>query len=317
MNWVDLVIIITLFYFTLEGIGRSVVLEIFDFFSFFIALVLSLRFYNVVTILLENNFTLPHSLSNVLGFIFLWFLVEIILLIFSGMFFKQIKKFIPLKLDKLLGIVPAFLKGIIFVAIFLVLVATFPVQPKIKKDVNQSKIGSYILSKTYRLESPLKGVFGGLTNDTLTFLTVKPKTSETVDIGFKNRQYFFDEKMEMAMIELVNKERASMGFKALVFDRKLGQVARVHSADMFTRGYFSHYSPEGDSVADRAQKEDIDFLVIGENLAYAPSLDLAHQGLINSQGHRANILSLDFGHIGVGVANSDEYGIMFTQVFSN
>lgn len=317
MNWVDLLIIVVLIYFVLEGIGKSLILEIIDFSSFALALVLSLRFYNLAAIQFERYFQIPHSLANVLGFITIWFLAETILFILARILLAHFKRVIPSSADRLLGVIPATLKGIVFIAIFLVLIATFPIQPKIKKDVQDSNIGSYLLSQTYQLETPLKNVFGGITYDTLTFLTVKPKTDQSVDIGFKNNKFFYDEKMEFSMIELVNKERANRGLKEVVFDAKLRKVARGHSADMFNKGYFSHYSQEGESVADRAQKAGVDFLVIGENLAYAPNLELAHQGLMNSPGHKANILSYDFGKIGIGIANGDEFSIMFTQVFSN
>jgi uncharacterized protein YkwD len=58
-------------------------------------------------------------------------------------------------------------------------------------------------------------------------------------------------------------------------------------------------------------------LVIGENLAYAPNLELAHTGLMNSEGHRANILSPDFNKVGIGIEDGGVYGLMVTQVFSN
>lgn len=57
--------------------------------------------------------------------------------------------------------------------------------------------------------------------------------------------------------------------------------------------------------------------MVGENLAFAPNLELAHQGLMNSPGHRANILSSDYYKIGIGIAQSEDYGLMITQVFSN
>ena len=116
---------------------------------------------------------------------------------------------------------------------------------------------------------------------------------------------------------MVNSEREQRGFKKLSFDPNLRDVGRLHSADMFRRGYFSHYSPEGKSVAERAVEAGIDYLVIGENLAYAPNLELSHRGLMNSPGHRANILSSDFGKIGIGIQDGVVYGLMVTQVFSN
>ncbi len=79
MNWVDLVIIAVLIFFTFEGLGRSFIGETLDFFSFLAALVLSLRFYNQLAALLQSQFNLAHSLANVLGFFLVWSIVEIIL----------------------------------------------------------------------------------------------------------------------------------------------------------------------------------------------------------------------------------------------
>jgi uncharacterized protein YkwD len=53
----------------------------------------------------------------------------------------------------------------------------------------------------------------------------------------------------------------------------------------------------------------------GENLAGAPSVERAHSGLMNSPGHRANILNPNFTHIGIGALNVGPYGMMFTQMF--
>lgn len=316
LNFVDLVIITALFVFALEAYGRPLIAELVDFLSFLLAFFLSFRYYNLLASVFEDKFDTPHGLSLVLGFMFTWFLVETIFFLLVRFLSPRIPK-LKVKGEKFLSIIPALLRGLIFIALFLVLIATFPIQPSIKKAVNDSKIGSLILKHAYQFEQPLKNVFGGVANDSLTFLTIKPKTNESVDLGFKTADFKVDEKEESSMIELVNKERTSKGLKALVFNAKLRAPARAHSGDMFTRGYFSHYSPEGESISERAEKSGIDYLVIGENLAYAPSLELAHKGLMNSEGHRANILSPDFGKIGVGVMDGGIYGKMYTQVFSN
>lgn len=316
MNWVDAVIIGSLVFFALESLGRPLVLELIDLISFLISFFLSFRFYNIFAKFFEIQFQIPHGLSLVLGFMAAWFLSEIIFYLMVKVIFPVIPK-IKFLGSGVLSIIPAVLRGLIFVAIILVITATFPIQPIIKKAVLDSKIGSEILKKAYALEQPVKSVFGGLANDSLTFLTIKPKTDEKVNLGFQTSNFSIDTKSEQTMIGLVNFERTSRGLKALSFDSNLRIIARAHSADMFTRGYFSHYSPEGLTVADRATKANIDFLVIGENLAYAPSVDLAHKGLMNSEGHRANILSTDYGKIGIGVMDGGVYGEMFTQVFSN
>lgn len=315
-NWVDLVIIILLVYFVLEGIGRSLILELLDFASFLTAFFISFRYYNLPARFFESQFQIPHGLSLVMGFMAAWFISEVVFYLLVRIFFPKIPKLKFLGAQTLSAI-PSFLRGLVFVALALVLIATFPVQPSLKKVVLDSRLGSLILKNAYALEQPVKNVFGGVTNDTLTFLTIRPKTNERVNLGFQTTEFSTDPESERAMIQLVNKERESRGLKSLVFDAKLTDVVRAHSADMFERGYFSHYSPEGETVADRATRAGVDFLVIGENLAYAPNVQLAHQGLMNSEGHKANILSSDYGKIGIGVIDGGVYGRMFTQVFSN
>lgn len=61
----------------------------------------------------------------------------------------------------------------------------------------------------------------------------------------------------------------------------------------------------------------IKFVAAGENLALAPSTELAMEGLMNSPGHRANILSPQFGKIGIGAMQGGIYGLMFTQEFTD
>lgn len=313
-NWVDWIIIGALIVFALESLGRSFILEFLDLISFLMAFFISFSYYNLPAQFLESQFQIAHGLSLVLGFMSMWFISEIIFFLLVRILLPKLPK---LALPAILSIVPSFLRGLIFIALILVITATFPIQPAIKRAVLDSKLGSQILKNAYSLEQPVKNVFGGVSNDTLTFLTIKPKTNERVDLGFQTEKYNLDELSESTMVSLVNKERVDRGLKRLIVDDKLRSIARFFSQDMLKRGYFSHYSPEGETVADRALAQEVDFLVIGENLAYAPTVELAHKGLMNSEGHRANILSTDYQRIGIGVIDGGVYGKMFTQVFSN
>ena len=62
---------------------------------------------------------------------------------------------------------------------------------------------------------------------------------------------------------------------------------------------------------------NIVFTYAGENLALAPSVDLAMKGLMQSPGHKANILSTNFHRVGVGVIDGGIYGEMFCQEFTD
>lgn len=302
MNWVDLVIIILLLFFIYESIGRNFIGELLDSASFIIAFIFSLRFYSEFANLYIDYFRVPNSLGKIFGFLSVWFLVEII--------FFALTHFVLFKVLSITGspkwlnrfsFIPALFRGLVFICIILVLLGTFPIQPKIKKDIQDSTLGSALLNQTYQLEGPLKGVFGGITEDTFTFLTIKPRSDETVDLGFKTSEFLANPAFESQLIELVNNEREQRNLNRLTVDKELTEIARGHSSDMFRRGYFAHNSPEGKNVSDRASEKNYSFLVIGENLAYAPSVTLAHKGLMESEGHRRNILSPEFNNIGIGI----------------
>jgi uncharacterized protein YkwD len=126
-----------------------------------------------------------------------------------------------------------------------------------------------------------------------------------------------DPESEAALLRLVNQERGLAGLAPLVADEALRTVAREHSQEMFTLGYFSHDSPVSGSPADRVRRAGIRFGIAAENLAYAPAVDVAHRSLMGSADHRRNILSPDLRRIGVGVVQSGVWGRMFTQSFTD
>jgi uncharacterized protein YkwD len=86
---------------------------------------------------------------------------------------------------------------------------------------------------------------------------------------------------------------------------------------MFARSYFSHVSPEGEDLSNRMREARVGYLAAGENLALAPTLFSAHSGLMQSPGHRANILRPQFGRLGIGILDGGRHGLMVTQAFRN
>ncbi len=198
-------------------------------------------------------------------------------------------------------------------------VIALPSSPALRDLVTNSTIGSHLIANTAFLEGKINQVFGGALKETLTYLTIEPSSNESVDLKFKVANPVVDESAEQGMLRLVNLERMDRGLKPLEFDESLRDLARDYSADMFRRGYFSHYTPDNPSLSpfDRMENAGIIFLSAGENLALAPTTTYAMQGLMNSPGHKANILSEDFGKIGIGVMDGGIYGKMFTQEFTN
>ncbi|KKR88016.1 MAG: hypothetical protein UU34_C0001G0013 [Candidatus Curtissbacteria bacterium GW2011_GWA1_41_11] len=317
MNWVDFIILLIVSLFAAEGLRRGFFNQIFNILGFIFSLVLALGLYSHAANLLISLFNLPPIAANPIGFLIVWIVAETV---FFTLIRRALKKYLSYfdndKINKYLGFLPAALNAFLFLAFVLLFVVSLPIRPDIKKDIYDSKIGSFLVGRVTALEKPLNNVFGPITKQGLTFLTIRPEDKGAINLQFTQDQLTIDSLSEQEMFNLVNQERIRFGSKALVWDELLDQVGRKHSEDMFKRGYFSHFSPEGKDVGNRLLENGIEYSFAGENLALAPNIDRAHTGLMNSEGHRRNILDPAFGKIGIGVVDGGVYGKMFTQVFT-
>lgn len=318
MNWVDVTIIGALLFFSVIGYFKGFIRQLGDFLILAISFLASMRLYGLFSANLVSRFSLPASFANVAAFFLVWIVIQFILNIAFYFLYRRIPEEVRGSgINRFLGALPGFLWGFVFLAIFLTLFVAFPLPSRYRDEILKSRTGSYIISQSSLLERQVKNVFGGAINDTLTFLTVKPRSGETVDLGFKTTKVTVDTESEQKMLELVNKERTKRGLKALVMDEKLQEVARAHSKDMFGKGYFAHENPDGLDPFQRMERAGIKYQAAGENLALAPNVDLAHQGLMKSPGHKANILTAEFGKVGIGCIDGGQYGKMFSQEFSD
>jgi hypothetical protein len=126
---------------------------------------------------------------------------------------------------------------------------------------------------------------------------------------------------EYQLFIYLNKARKSYGFPKLFFQNDLRTVARKHSQDMARHDYFAHEGRSGTTPKDRFEQLDITEVVSGENLAkirgYKDPVLRAHDGLMNSPGHKANILSEHYNCVGIGLAVAKDKTYYFTQNFSH
>lgn len=317
-NWVDLVILVVLVAYLFQGLMAGFLVLLADLLSFITSLFLAFRFYPAAADFLLSRFAIPQSFAKATGFIVLAILAEALFGFFFRLFVSRLPRgWFGHHLNRLFGVFPALANGAIIVTFFLVAALGLPTPGFIKQDIGESRIGGYLLAYASGAERAAREVFAEAVNDTLTFLTIKPGSGERLSLYFTAREYFVSPEAERRLFELTNQERVSQGLSSLVFDESLAQVARLHAADMFTRGYFGHVSPEGVGPSDRLRAADIIYNVAGENLALAPSAQIAHQGLMRSPGHQANILEPDFGKAGIGALDGGIYGIMFVQVFTD
>lgn len=325
LNGLDLLILFVIVFYAYEGIVLGFSLAALDLLSFILSFFLALKFYGLLAMFLGRVFAIPLGFANALGFFFVALLAEILL----NLLIRKLFKFLPRisaenkffktykKLDHFLGILPGIVSAGIILSFLLSVIIALPSSPFLKQVVASSKIGSYLVANTAFMEKKLNDIFGGALHETLTFFTVEPKSTESVQLNFKVANGSVDSQAEEKMLRLLNLEREKKGFVALKMDPALRGVARAHSQDMFQKGYFSHYNLEGQSPFDRMNQAGIEYGYAGENLALAPSTDLAMQGLMNSPGHRANILKPEFRKIGIGVIDGGIYGKMFSQEFTD
>lgn len=102
----------------------------------------------------------------------------------------------------------------------------------------------------------------------------------------------------------VNAHRQSLGLAALTWHPAAAAVAQAHSEDMVRRGYFAHVDPDGHDPADRLAAANVAYWSAAENIVSdAPTADSALAAWLGSDGHRANLESVEYTHQGIGVVN--------------
>jgi uncharacterized protein YkwD len=126
--------------------------------------------------------------------------------------------------------------------------------------------------------------------------------------------------IERRAFEQTNLARAENGLAPLAWDAELCRMARAHSERMALNGFFSHETPEGLQLKERARASGIlHFRVIGENIAYNKGYDdpggFAVERWMTSSGHRANMLYGGFQASAIGGYISADGSVYLTQVF--
>ncbi|MFC1749370.1 CAP domain-containing protein [Pseudomonadota bacterium] len=126
--------------------------------------------------------------------------------------------------------------------------------------------------------------------------------------------------MEWRMLKLLNKDRKRHSLKPVRMQEDLREVARAHSEDMAKKDYFDHVNLSAQSPADRLKMSGVTDVISGENLAkiggHPNPTQFAETGLMNSPGHRANILNKTYNTVGIGVIESRDKIYYFTQNFA-
>lgn len=222
------------------------------------------------------------------------------------------------RIDRFLGLLPGALAGGLIAALVLAPLAVAAPGLSLAGSLRETRLAATLLEWDARfLQAVQVRPLLQAAADTLPLPSVAAQREEVRDLPFRVEadELAPDPEAEAQLLALVNGEREAVGLPALAFDEALVPVGRAHAVEMFEQGYFAHESPTTGDPFDRLAAANITYLAAGENLAFAPDLLTAHRGLINSPGHRANILSPAFGRAGMAVIRSRYHGLMIVQIF--
>jgi len=226
-----------------------------------------------------------------------------------------------------------------------------------EKDSKQiSKQAGNVLENTTKLIQPTMQSISNTSSSTVTPV-MKSLGNITTQVSdrlyhdpMKDKPVIVIPTLEYKIHDLINQQRDQNGLKPLMFDTRLNLIARSHSDDMASRGYFEHDTPEGLSFSDRYHKAGYScekqygatsnsYMISegGENIfqnnlydskrwtnGYLTFVDWNDMdkiasstvdGWMNSSGHRHNILTPYYDGEGIGVAISTDDKVYITEDF--
>ena len=318
MNWVDFILLIILLLSIVSSVRQGFILSTLDLLCWVGSLILAFSLYSPLTGLLDTYAPAIGVWSTPISFIIILVSSRVILDSLAHRFLLKIPANTHTTLvNRLLGILPGVINGFLWVVVFSSLLLLTPLTSKVSEKGRTSKLSDWAIARVSWLEDQLAPVFSELFNRIVPKPSAAIAEQESIKLPFTVNDSTPRADLEAEMLSMVNKERMKHGLKALRDDPALAVVARKHSADMFARGYFSHITPDGINPFQRIRREKILYVTAGENLALAQTLAIAHAGLMNSPGHKANILRPAFGRLGIGILDGGVYGLMITQNFRN
>ncbi len=324
-NLIDISIIVFAVYLIWQGLRTGFVGGILNLLTTVISFLLGTFLYPYVGSFLSQTFKVNENFALVAGFFLVLIFCEVVFSLLLGYFYSHFVKLykksaLVAKIDRYLGVVPSLVTGLFLVSLLMLLILTLPVKPWLREPIQDSWWGKNVVVRGSSFVPTVEKWLNKTPYKNLVYLVtpISPNSKESQNLNIPaNIKTAPDPVSEKEMFDLINKERIKAGQRPIGFDNALRDVGRAHCVDMFKRNYFSHYTPEGKDPFQRMDDAGIVYVTAGENLAYAPSVAIAHEGLMNSPGHKANILRQSFGRVGVGVIDGGVYGKMFCQEFTN
>jgi uncharacterized protein YkwD len=322
VNPLDVVILLILLASIIAGIRRGFLVGVYDMLVAALSLVFAALTYPAFADLIGTVLDFSAPTRNLLGFVLAYIVAGLpgaLLIRPLIRRFRALTGIVPgvNPIDRLLGAMPGAVQGVIVAFVLVLVMGFFSTSTLVGDWLENSEIGVrlYRSGSTRVLETA--GAAGFEPSEFFALTRQASSGGHVLPFRVDAEDLRANPEAEADMLELVNAERRARGLQPLELDAELVAVARLHAIDMYSEGYFSHTSPTTGSPFDRLDARGITYNLAGENLAYAPDVETAHQGLMDSPGHRENILEPGFGRVGIGVVESRLRGTMYVQVFTN
>lgn len=316
VNGVDAAIILVVLIYAILGWKRGFIAVMFELAGAAIALGVAFLLYRPLGAWAASVIGARETLAQLVVFVVLVFAITAGMGLISFLLVQRAPKGVTRSTsNRAWGVLPSMIKGVALAAVGVTLWSAVPLRDA-ARDVQRSALGRPMRDAVLSLE----GVFFGGFHEAVAELQ-QALGRETVEgsepLPFRTTDVQTKPALEERMLALVNRERARDGLPPLVMDESLRRTARLHSKDMLARGYFAHDTPEGRTPFRRMRAGGARFRSAGENLAFAMTLEMAHEGLMNSPDHRENILTSEFHRVGISAVKAGARGIMFTQDFAD
>jgi uncharacterized protein YkwD len=317
MFWLDWAIIVFILLGAWQGFLRGIMAQLFQIVSLILAIFIAITTFPAVGSFLETQLKLPISYARPLALAGIFFVAGFVLHFLSNILHKLLAPILQANiLNRAGGAIVGALRNLLTASIVLALVITLPTPSSVKAGLEKTKLAKPLITLALSLERSLGKLVGDDTLKSLSYRIVPSDETTTTALNYTVADPKVDLAGESELLLITNQVRDKAGVPTLKPHLGLRDVAYSHGRDMLAKGYFSHLSPQGKDALVRVRDAKIDVLAVGENLANAPTVEIAQAGLLGSTGHRQNILNKEFNVVGIAVLDAGSHGKMIVEVFA-
>ena len=320
---IDALLVALLLFLAVRGWFRGLVREAMDLVGLILGIVLAFRFGSVVGSVIEAMSGISADAARLVGGLIVLVAVGVAAALIARVVEPRVRWAGLNLIDRAGGATFALAWGAFAAVVLLSLAVILPIPAAISRQLDSSALTGFLTDPAGVPQSVFRRLSGDRVVEALLNLDslvgerrVIVEGEESVALAPADPgDLDHDAGAATEIFDLLNRARLDAGADPLAWSPALAVVAQEHAVEMYLEGYFSHHSPVTGTVADRLEAAGITYSVAGENLALAATPTDVHDGLMDSPGHRENILRAEFRRVGVAVVTGP-LGLMTVQVFT-